>query len=254
MKITDRTYLDHFNILVGNKIPQLVEQFDFSRNNTDLDYQTQVSAVFSSNIEGNSIDVNSFMNHRLSKAKHKPGKELQEIEDLILAYELAQNEPLTEKNFQKAHKTLSKQLLIANFRGKYRDDKVGVFGESGLVYLAIEPEYVAKTMHQFFVEVAALLSTTLTVAEAFYFAALVHLRFVHIHPFRDGNGRVARLLEKWFLTQKLGRDYWTLPSEKYYKVHQADYYRNINLGVNFYELDYDKCLPFLAMLPYSLKN
>jgi len=31
-----------------------------------------------------------------------------------------------------------------------------------------------------------------------FFAALIHLVFVKIHPFDDGNGRAARLLEKWF--------------------------------------------------------
>jgi hypothetical protein len=33
--------------------------------------------------------------------------------------------------------------------------------------------------------------------EVFYFASLIYLRFAHIHPFRNGNGRAARLLDKW---------------------------------------------------------
>jgi len=123
-----------------------------------------------------------------------------------------------------------------------------VFGQSGLVYLAVEAEHVAAVMKSFFDEISTLLAASLSLEEVFYFAALIHLRFVHIHPFADGNGRAARLLEKWFLAQKLGKLFWNLPSEKYYKDHQADYYNNINLGVNFYELDYNKCLPFLVML------
>lgn len=31
------------------------------------------------------------------------------------------------------------------------------------------------------------------------FAALLHLNFVHVHPFADGNGRMARLLLNWAL-------------------------------------------------------
>jgi len=253
MKIADRKYFEQYHTLIGKDLNILIDQFDFADQNGNLGYQTQASAVYSSNIEGNTIDLNSFMNLAFSKEKFKPSKEVQEIEDLILAYKTAQENALTEKNFLKCHKLLAKQLVIASLRGKYRNDKVGVFGQSGLVYLAVEAEYVTETMKTLFVEISELLSANLSVEEAFYFASLIHLRFAHIHPFRDGNGRAARLLEKWFLAQKLGADLWKIPSEKYYKEYQPEYYKYINLGVNFYELDYDKCLPFLTMLPNSLK-
>jgi Fic family protein len=77
---------------------------------------------------------------------------------------------------------------------------------------------------------------------------------VHIHPFSDGNGRAARLLEKWFLASKLGMEYWRIPSEEYYKTHLQKYYKHINLGVNFYELDYNRCTDFLLMLPGCLEG
>ena len=79
------------------------------------------------------------------------------------------------------------------------------------------------------------------------------MRFAHIHPFRDGNVRAARLIEKWFVAEKLGRDFWKMPSEKFYKKNQAKYYETINLGGNFYELNYNKCIGFLEMLPKCLK-
>jgi Fic family protein len=253
MILSDKTYFNQFQKATGENIKQYIQHFDFAGQNLDLDYQTQASAVYSSNIEGNSIDLNSFMNYKLSKDKPKPQKELQEIEDLIKAYEFAQTEILNEKNLLKAHKILSKKLVIPGLRGKYRNDKVGVFGQSGLVYLAIEEKFVGNTMKEFLSEIVALTKRKLTEEESFYFASFIHLRFVHIHPFRDGNGRAARLLEKWFLAKTLGDNFWKISSEKYYKEHQADYYKNINLGVNFYELDYSKCLPFLIMLPNCLK-
>lgn len=254
MRITEVQYFSKYNDEIGQHFVKLIELFDFAEKSTDLGYKTQSSAVYSSNIEGNSIDLNSFMNYKLSPTKFKPQKEIQEIENLILAYQFAQSNSLTEKNFLQCHKLLAKTLVIKSSQGKYRTEKVGVFGQSGLVYLAIEPEFVKEAITEFFSDLAVLLQKELSVAEAIYFASLIHLKFAHIHPFRDGNGRAARLLEKWFLAEKLGGDFWKLSSEKFYKEHQSDYYNNINLGVNFYELNYDKCLPFLLMLPKSLEN
>jgi Fic family protein len=253
MEITHKHYFEKYQSIIGDELKLLVQNFDFSEKNSDLSYQTQASAVYSSNIEGNTIDLNSFMNYKLLQTKTKPQKELKEIEGLISAYNFAQENELNEKNFLEAHRILAKQFLIKGLRGKYRNDKVGVFGQSGLVYLAIEAEFVPRAMTELFEEISALLSAKLTLTEVFYFASFIHLRMAHIHPFKDGNGRASRLIEKWFLAQKLDAQYWKIPSEKYYKEHQQEYYNSINLGVNYYELNYDKCLPFLTMLPNSLK-
>jgi Fic family protein len=98
-----------------------------------------------------------------------------------------------------------------------------------------------------------LLKTELKIEEVFYFAAFIHLVFVKIHPWNDGNGRTARLLEKWFLAQKLGQKAWFIQSEKmYYNQHNL-YYNNIRLlGLEYSELDYKQAMPFLLMLPMSL--
>ncbi|MBM2815357.1 MAG: Fic family protein [Ignavibacteria bacterium] len=248
MRINDKKYFEQFSDSIGKEIDSLLSSYDFSDKNFDLGYQTEASAVYSSNIEGNSIDLNSFMNYKLFQVKRKPHKEIIEIENLISAYEFAQSNPLTEKNFLKCHKMLSKNIVIKSKQGKYREEKVGVFGQSGLVYLAIEPEFVKEKMAEFFIDLDELLKKNLSNSEVFYFASLLHLIFAHIHPYSDGNGRAARLLEKWFVAEKLGMDFWKMQSEKYYKEHQTEYYNNINLGVNYYELDYSRCMPFLMML------
>ncbi|MGD8780921.1 MAG: Fic family protein [Ignavibacteria bacterium] len=253
MRITERKYLDTFLKSIGHEIPALIENYDFSENRGGFDYLTKSSAVYSSNIEGNSIDLNSYMNYELNKDKFKVGKEIEEIENLIEAYEFAQNNRLNEKNLLNCHKIFSETLLIKSKRGKYRIEQVGVFGKSGLAYMAVEPEFVEKEMKTLFQDLEELILSKLTEAEVFYFASLIHLRFVHIHPFRDGNGRAARLMEKWFITEKLGRNFWKISSEEYYKMNKARYYEAINLGVNFYELNYNKCVGFLEMLPNCLK-
>lgn len=254
MNITERTYFESYSTLIGNQVAFLITAFDFSEKSGGFDYLTKASAVYSSNIEGNSVDLNSYMNYELTQKKGKPGKEIKEIEHLIAAYSFAQNNRLTEANLLRCHAMFSKTFLIKSKQGKYRIEPVGVFGRTGLAYLAVEPEFVDREMKALFSGIAELLNSTLTQEEVFYFAALIHLRFAHIHPFRDGNGRAARLLEKWFIAEKLGQQFWMMPSEQYYKEHQAKYYENIHLGVNFYELDYSRCVNFLAMLPNCLKQ
>lgn len=253
MRITERKYFDTYNQSIGKEIPKLIKDFDFSENRGGFKYLTKSSAVYSSNIEGNSIDLNSYMNYEMNKEKFKVGKEIEEIEDLIEAYEFAQNNKLNEKNLLNCHKIFSDTLLIRSKRGKYRIEQLGVFGKAGLAYMAVEPEFVEKEMKSFFQDLSELILSDLNEIEVFYFASLIHLRFAHIHPFRDGNGRAARLIEKWFITEKLGLDFWRIPSEEFYKKNQAKYYETINLGVNYYELNYDKCVRFLEMLPNSMK-
>ncbi len=201
MRITIRNDLTTYKKSIGKELSIWIHDFDFPSNRDGFEYLTKASAVYSSNIEGNSIDLNSYMNYELNKEKFKSGKEIDEIEDLIEAYTFAQANKLNEVNVLHCHEIFSDTLLIRSKSGKYRTEQVGVFGKTGLAYLAVEPEFVKKEMKLFFQDLEELLSTDLDELEAFYFAAQIHLRFAHIHPFRGGNGGAARLIEKWFLAE-----------------------------------------------------
>lgn len=157
MRVTERKYLDQYSGSFGNPIPALIEKYDFSETKGGFEYLTKSSAVFSLNIEGNSVDLNSYMNYELSKEKFKPGKEIEEIENLINAYVFAQKSKLTEEKLLYCHKIFSESLLIKRKRGK-----------SGIAYLAIEPEFVAQEMGSFFKEVDKLLNNELSEKEVFY--------------------------------------------------------------------------------------
>src|SRR5262249_32263554 len=147
-------------------------------------------------IEGNSIDLDAFMNSKLGETglrAIKP-KELAEIESLIEAYRFAQSQTLDERNFLAAHDKLAEPILPAATRGRYRTQLMFVYSRDGIEYAAVEPEFVQERMKELFSEVDNLKRAGVGVVEAFYHAALTHLVFAHIHPFADGNGRSARLL------------------------------------------------------------
>jgi len=249
LKILTGKYLEKYRL----KASKLLENFEiFLENSNDLnfEYLTESSSVFSSRIEWNSLDLNSFMNMKLNSTK---SKDLIEIENLIKAYNFAQNNNLNEKNLLNTHKIVSESLLIKSKRWKYRDDKVWVFWKEGLIYLAIEPEYVKSKMWELFEDIKILLNSKLNIDEVFYYASQIHLKFVHIHPFSDWNWRIARLLEKWFLCEKLWENLWKIKSEEFYFKNRENYYSNINLWVNYYEINYDNSINFMLMLVESLE-
>jgi len=252
MKLLSDKYFSRYEKKFGNKIKKDFLKIDSDTSENNFEYYIESSAVYSSNIEGNSIDLNSFMNSKLQKKKFK-SKEYDEITDLIDAYNFAKRKKLNEKNFLESHKIISRKILIKSKQGKYREEKVGVFDSKGLVYLAVEPEYIKDEMKKLFSDIKELLSDEdLSLNKVFYFSSLIHLKFAHIHPFMDGNGRAARLFEKWFLSAKLGENAWKIKSEKYYKENLTEYYKNLNLGENYYVVNYDKLFPFLEMLPKAI--
>lgn len=252
LNVLTEKYLDEYKGKAGN-LAGALEKLKAQTKSVTFEFMIESSAVFSSNIEGNPIDLNSWMNGKRQKEKSQP-KAHQEIRDLIEAYRFAKSNPLTEDNILTAHGMLSQQFLIKTKQGKYREERVGIHSARGLVYVAVEPEFVQREMKFLFDDIAALLRRELSFEERFYYASEIHLRFAQIHPFADGNGRVARLLEKWFLSKHIGEIVWKMSSEEYYWNNRPTYYENINLGVNYYELDYSKCLPFLLMLPKAMER
>lgn len=221
----------------------------------DFEYYLIASSLYSSKIEGNTLDANSFFRNRGKKNFHAK-KEVEEIENLVNAYKFASENELNKINFFRTHEILSKTLLPSKYRGKPRKEQVGVRDSATLklIYLAVEPDFVNEELDKLFKDITQLLKTDLTVKEAFYYSSLIHLWIAKIHPFLDGNGRSARLLEKWFLAAKYGICAWSINSEKYYWDNRPEYYQNIALGYNYYALHWNRCVPFLLMFPNALKE
>jgi Fic family protein len=225
-----------------------------SYSKEDFEHYVKSSATYSSNIEGNSIDFDTYLKNKQFKVKSKP-KEMTEIDDLILAYNYAMKNKLNIKTFLECHKILSNTILsLKSQKGKLRNQQVGIFSSGKIEYMAVESQYVKKEIDKLFFDIKELISRELSQKEIFYYASMIHLMFEKIHPFMDGNGRAGRLLEKWFLSEKLGVNAWSIQSEEYYSKHITEYYKNIHIGYNYYELKMDRCVPFLLMLPMALKN
>jgi Fic family protein len=219
----------------------------------DFEYYIISSSLYSSKIEGNTLDANSFFRNRGKKTSPKK-KEVQEIETLMEAYKFASENKLNRTNFFKTHAILSKTLLPQKERGVLRKEQIGVRDSKTLkpVYLAVEPQFLKVEFGKLFDDIDELLKRDLRHKEIFYFASMIHIWLAKIHPFSDGNGRSARLLEKWFLVSKLGISAWSINTEKYYWDNRPDYFQNIALGYNYYVLYWNRCIPFLLMLPKAM--
>ncbi|HAD11288.1 MAG TPA: hypothetical protein DCF33_02500 [Saprospirales bacterium] len=216
-------------------------------------FYTSVSSVFSSKIEGEDIDLDSYIKHKRFGISFSPDY-TKKTDDLYSAYTFAQSHALSEENIAAAHTLLSRHLLAKNQQGKFRTQNMYVATPDGRIeYVAASPYEVAAEMQKLLVDISLLLSRDLTMEEVFFYASMIHLVFVKIHPWNDGNGRCARLIEKWFLAQKLGPKAWFIQSEKMYYQHHQTYYQNIRLlGLEYPVLDYNQALPFLLMLPKAL--
>jgi len=216
-------------------------------------FYKSVSAVYSSKIEGVDIDFDSYFKHRFMKVAFKADY-TRKADDLYAAYDFIDTNSLTLDNVKKAHSILSSNLLPDIYQGRVRTNPMFVINSKDQIeYVAASPDQVNAELEKLFEDIKTLQSKELNSYEIFYYASLIHLVFVKIHPFQDGNGRTARLLEKWFLLEKLGEKANSIQLEKNYFLQLADYYLNIKkLGLEYENLDYRKSLDFLLMTVRSL--
>ena len=236
-KKVNESPLDKLDRVVKVELP--VDYFQFYKS---------VSSVYSSRIEGENIDFDSYFKHKFLNVKYRPdytGK----ADDLYAAYDFIDDHKLNLQNVQKAHSILSSKLLPKSQQGLIRTNPMFVINSDDQIeYVAAGPEIVRREMDKLCEDINLLIKNDLNPFEVFYYAAFIHLVFVKIHPFQDGNGRTARLMEKWFLIEKIGQIAASVQLEKNYYNKIKEYYSNIKkLGLEYEELDYGKSLDFLLM-------
>lgn len=241
--------LDQYTAMVKESPLEKLEKMKKVKIPVDyFQFYKSVSSVYSSKIEGEDIDFDSFFKHKFLKVKFKPDY-TKKTDDLYAAYDFIENKKITLKNVQKAHSILSSNLLPKSQQGIIRTNPILVINSNDQIeYIAASPEIVKTELNKLFDDIKLLINTDLNPFEIFYYASFCHLIFVKIHPFQDGNGRTARLLEKWFLMNKLGQKATFVQLEKNYYKQLKDYYANIRkLGLEYENLDYKKRLDFLVM-------
>lgn len=146
---------------------------------------------------------------------------------------------------------MSRNIVEKTKQGNLRTHNMFVATDEGKIeFVAVSPYELKAEIDKWLHDLSLLLKSKLSYEEVFYFAAYLHLTFVKTHPWNDGNGRSARLIEKWFIARHLGDKVWFIQSEKNYYENHALYYTNLRkLGLEYPQLDYSQALPFLALLP-----
>lgn len=127
----------------------------------------------------------------------KPLRDVFEAVDHAKAYDymftLLRSRTLTEQTALRLHE-LFYQNIEPEYAGRYRDIKVIITGSR---HPTTAPEKLESEMGRLFDWVREKRDSYHPVE----FAAELHKRFVFIHPFKDGNGRVSRLLMNAALIQ-----------------------------------------------------
>lgn len=100
----------------------------------------------------------------------------------------------------------------------YRNDSVYIIGQelehTGLVYGKL-PEYMKKLVT--FINSDNQMNDLLK-------AATIHFYIAYLHPYFDGNGRMARLMHLWYLRQQGYSSALFVPFSSYIERSRSDYY------------------------------
>lgn len=192
-----------------DKIHQKQEQLDNLRPLSDAQVKNlknvyDIQLTYNSNaIEGSTLtysETKLILNEGITIGGKSMNEHLEAInhqEAISFIEELANinTKEITLTDIKNIHHLVLKGIDNKN-AGVYRTQNVGVVKGDGEIHSFTQPLKIEEKMNEFIVWLHSQ-----TIEEPILLAALVHLKFVSIHPFIDGNGRTARLLMNLILLQ-----------------------------------------------------
>ena len=156
-----------------------------------------------------------------------PSKDIIEVKNAIQAYEDAfDKNPFSEADLRYIHFVMTKG--IEKTPGKYRTDGEGVVdGNGNIIFIAPPGKMVQELMH----DLLSWSKKNFEVVNTLILSSVFHYEFVFIHPFGDGNGRMARLWQNLILS-KWKPIFEFIPIESLIKRYQTEYYDAISESNN----------------------
>lgn len=173
-------------------------------------------------IEANSLTINQVKDVINGKLVIGTQKEIQEVKNAYNAYEkINEINPYSIKDLKKLHGVMT--FLTVDESGEFRKGNEGVFDGDKCIFMAPKPEFIDSLMNQLF----NWMKISKDKVHPLILSSIFHYEFVFIHPFSDGNGRMARLWQNILLSQwKEIFEY--VPIESQIKKYQDKYYKIIN--------------------------
>lgn len=169
-------------------------------------------------IEANSLSLNQVQDVIDGKLVIGPQKEIQEVKNAYNAYEMINDvNPYSIEDLKKTHGVMT--YLIVDESGEYRKGNEGVFDGDKCIHVCPPPEQVSNLMSQLF----DWMKKSKSNLHPLILSAVFHYEFVFIHPFKDGNGRMARLWHN-ILLSNWKEIFEYLPIESQLKKYQEGYY------------------------------
>jgi Fic family protein len=186
-------------------------------------------AVTTSQIEGELLDPSSVRRSIERRLRPQPGKKHQResraTEGIAaVTVDAVENagKPLTRSRLLRWHQLLRPSGLADGDVGRFRTSEIhvesGPIGHERIHFVAPPGDRVEYEVQRFL-----LWFSTLDVGDWLVTAGLSHLVFVTIHPFADGNGRVARAIADLLLARDVANEI-PVSMTRQILAERADYY------------------------------